>query len=52
MAVEHVNVIVDLGSNVHKSNGVKTHHANVWQHNKSFNIDHSKHSSNCTYAFT
>jgi hypothetical protein len=51
VAVEHVNVMVDLGPNAHTSNGVKSHHANVWQHNKSLNIDHSKHSLNCAYAF-
>ena len=51
MAVEHVNVMVDLGSIVHISKGVKNHHANVWQHNKSLNIDHSKHLLICADFF-
>ena len=27
------------------------HHANACQHNKSLNVDHSKHLLNCAYAF-
>ena len=64
MAVEHFNVMVDLGPILmHISLMVLIdiaidgkyiflyHHANACQHNKSLNIDHCKNLLNCAYAF-